>query len=150
MREEKYTKEALEKAVKKAECFSDVCRFFNGKKKKIDGGVHEHIRNKIKRYKINIDHFLSRSELAKTRGKPSFKKAAKEILIKNRKAHTHANQLRRALSEIGRKYKCEGCGNIGNWRGEKLTLQIHHKNENNKDNRKCNLQFLCPNCHVQK
>ena len=33
------------------------------------------------------------------------------------------------------------------WNGEKLILQLHHKNGNRKDWRKDNLEFLCPNCH---
>lgn len=35
------------------------------------------------------------------------------------------------------------------WNGRELTLQMHHKNGNNRDNRLDNLQFLCPNCHAQ-
>ena len=45
-------------------------------------------------------------------------------------------------------YKCSSCG-ITKWNGKPLTLQLHHINGNNRDNRLENLTFLCPNCHSQ-
>lgn len=45
-------------------------------------------------------------------------------------------------------YKCSCCG-ITEWNGKPLTLQLHHINGNNRDNRLENLTFLCPNCHSQ-
>lgn len=47
-----------------------------------------------------------------------------------------------------RGYKCEKCG-ISQWQGQKITLQLHHKNGIHTDNRKDNLILLCPNCHAQ-
>lgn len=46
-------------------------------------------------------------------------------------------------------YKCEECGNEGEWNGKKLSLHLEHKNGVNDDNRLKNLTFLCPNCHSQ-
>ena len=42
---------------------------------------------------------------------------------------------------------CENCG-ISEWRGVKLTLELHHKNGNHYDNDFDNLEILCPNCHA--
>ena len=46
-------------------------------------------------------------------------------------------------------YKCAICGNIGEWNGVSLTLQIDHINGIRNDNRAGNLRWLCPNCHSQ-
>lgn len=40
--------------------------------------------------------------------------------------------------------KCVECG-----RGD-ITLNVHHKNHNHKDNRMENLETLCVNCHTKK
>ena len=56
---------------------------------------------------------------------------------------------RRILEEELLEYKCLKCDNIGEWFGEKLTLQLEHKNGKNNDHRLENLEFLCPNCHTQ-
>lgn len=46
-------------------------------------------------------------------------------------------------------YKCEGCGNLGEWLGKPLVLQLDHKNGNGKEHKIENVRFLCPNCHSQ-
>lgn len=56
---------------------------------------------------------------------------------------------KRITSENLIPYKCENCGNTGDWNGKALTLQLEHKNGINNDNRLENLGFLCPNCHSQ-
>jgi len=55
----------------------------------------------------------------------------------------HKNAL---ISERG--YKCEGCG-LSEWRGNRLVLELEHKNGDRKDNTRENLELLCPNCHSQ-
>ena len=46
------------------------------------------------------------------------------------------------------KNKCIRCG-ISEWLGEELTLQLHHKDGDSKNNNRENLECLCPNCHTQ-
>jgi hypothetical protein len=43
---------------------------------------------------------------------------------------------------------CEDCG-LKAWRGQPLTLQLHHRNGDGSDNRIENLILLCANCHSQ-
>lgn len=56
--------------------------------------------------------------------------------------------LYKKLIESGREEKCEICG-ISVWQNQPITLQIHHKDGNPKNNDFSNLQILCPNCHSQ-
>jgi hypothetical protein len=35
------------------------------------------------------------------------------------------------------------------WNGERISIELHHKNGNAEDNRRLNLISLCPNCHSQ-
>ena len=58
-----------------------------------------------------------------------------------------SHKLKEKLIRDGlKKQQCECCG-ISEWRGIKLSLELHHKNSNHYDNSLENLQILCPNCH---
>lgn len=54
------------------------------------------------------------------------------------------NRRRRVFEE--QQYKCNRCG-IDNWLGEVLSLELEHKDGNNKNDKRENLEGLCPNCH---
>jgi hypothetical protein len=41
---------------------------------------------------------------------------------------------------------CNRCG-LKEWLGQKITLEIEHKNGDHYDNSRENLELLCPNCH---
>lgn len=43
-------------------------------------------------------------------------------------------------------YKCAECG-LCEWRGKPLSLEVDHKDGNNRNNSRDNLEALCPNCH---
>jgi len=54
------------------------------------------------------------------------------------------NRRRRVFEE--QSYRCNRCS-IDNWLGEVLSLELEHKDGNNKNNKRENLEGLCPNCH---
>jgi len=43
-------------------------------------------------------------------------------------------------------YKCNCCG-LDSWRGEEISLELDHIDGDHWNNRRNNIQFLCPNCH---
>ena len=43
--------------------------------------------------------------------------------------------------------KCNKCG-LDKWLGEKIVLELEHKDGNNGNNSRDNLELLCPNCHA--
>lgn len=60
------------------------------------------------------------------------------------KHQTRSVLLQRLKHE--RELKCEVCG-LTEWRGRIVKLELHHVDGNNTNNRRENLQLLCPNCH---
>jgi hypothetical protein len=68
-------------------------------------------------------------------------------LVRNRR--TNRSHLKQRLIRSGLKEnRCERCG-IAEWRGEPLSMALHHINGDGLDNRLENISMLCPNCHSQ-
>ena len=70
-----------------------------------------------------------------------------EILVKD-SSYSRTKLKSRLIKEGLKENKCECCG-ISEWQGKPLSLDLHHLNGINNDNRLSNLQLLCPNCHSQ-
>lgn len=56
------------------------------------------------------------------------------------------SQARRAILFEEQKGACARCGNT-HWMGEPITLELEHIDGDNSNNRRENLELLCPNCH---
>jgi 5-methylcytosine-specific restriction endonuclease McrA len=54
------------------------------------------------------------------------------------------NRRRRVFEE--QNHCCAKCG-ISHWLGEPISLEMDHKDGNNENNSRDNLEGLCPNCH---
>jgi len=112
------------------------------------GGSHSHYSKRIERIGIDISHFRLGGENKEAMIKR--RKSPKEILVKRVSGKRgKAQQLVRSLIDIGRVHCCEKCGQLPNWQGNVLTLDVDHINQDWLDDRPENLRFLCPNCHSQ-
>ena len=100
------------------------------------------IKRRCEQLNISTEHFkISFNKNKKT--------SLEEILVENSTYKNTSRLKERLINEKYLEYKCECCGNIGEWQGKPLALQLDHKNGNHQDNRIENLRLLCPNCHTQ-
>ena len=93
--------------------------------------------------KMGIEYSGQQNKKGQQKGSNKYLTALEYIKSTYVKAPTlKAKLIRDGLKED----KCERCG-ISEWQGEKLTLELHHKDGNHYNNTLSNLQILCPNCH---
>lgn len=134
--------EVFIKAVKESECIQDVLEKLGYGR--ASGSMGKFVKKRIENMGINTDHF----DTAHRRSShPRY--SLNEILVKDSPYGNIDRLKKRILKEKLLEYKCDKCGNIGEWQGKGLVLQLEHKNGMHNDHRLENLCFLCPNCHSQ-
>lgn len=94
--------------------------------------------------KLGIEYAGNQSGKGQTKNAP--KMTLMEYLTLSKDIQT--NKVRKKLLEEGYKpHKCERCG-LTEWFGEKIPLELHHKDGNRHNNTLENYELLCPNCHA--
>lgn len=140
----KFTKEEMTNFISQSYSIADVCRLCGWKP---IGGNYGIIKRYIKEYELDTSHFLGKRSNIGNRLNQHKEKKAENYLKKD--SYIKLTTLRDKLVREGiKEYKCEDCG-ISEWNGKQISLQIHHINGDNTDNRIENIMFLCPNCHSQ-
>lgn len=131
--------------IKKSKTTTQVLAHFNLKNK---GGNNRTVKQRINELKIDTSHFMTRNESSNESRKMTLKRLKKEWLTINSNRNRH--HLKNHLLKFNLlEWKCRDCGNIGEWNGKKIVLQLEHINGISNDNRIENICFLCPNCHSQ-
>lgn len=143
-----YSKEELQELLNNSDSFADVFR-------KIGitdhGGSYKIIHKLIDQYNLDLTLLISKREnLKKEIRKITSKRFTTplEEILKKDSSYNSSRLLNRLIKEGLKTRECEECG-INNWRDKPISLQLHHKDGNRKNNELSNLQILCPNCHSQ-
>lgn len=141
----KYTKELLHEAVQNSVSYTAVLRYMGIKQ---TGGNQSYIKQRIDSFGIDVSHFKGQSWSKGLRLKT--KRKTEDILVLRETGTRQKSKfLTRALIDSGIEHKCDKCGQLPEWLGNPLTLDVDHINRNWLDDRLDNLRFLCPNCHSQ-
>lgn len=100
--------------------------------------------NKCKNVRIDFNVVNNNKDKISRQKQTCFDKA-KESFDNNKKMDIRS--IKRVLLKLVNN-ACEVCG-VSEWMGKKISLEVHHKDGNNKNNKNDNLQILCLNCHSQ-
>ena len=148
MRKYDWSKEKVEKAVKKTGCWYDCLEELGIPKV---GGNWRTLKRKVKEYNIDVSHFdyiHARTHNGKHKQRKLTERDNSDIFKYSPKispSNLKKEYIKRILNNNP---KCEYCG-ITDWDNKPLIFQLHHINGDHKDCNINNLQLLCPNCHSQ-
>ncbi len=136
-----WTEEQLREAVKTSRSIRKVLQSLG---LRATGGNYCSIQSWIKELKIDTSHFLGQGWCKQP---PRFSWDLVEILVEN-SLYTNSGALKRRLMKEGVfSARCQRCG-LAEWLGQAVPLELEHINGVRTDNRRENLQLLCPNCHA--
>lgn len=106
------------------------------------GGSWYHYKKRLKRLNITFPDAINIGK--KRGGLVNANKKNSQSILKKQRLPRHI--LKKSMDLANTLYKCNRCL-IDEWRGQKIKLHIHHKDDNKTNNNISNLEYLCPNCH---
>lgn len=110
------------------------------------------ISEKVKKFYENNSDAVKRHGWSKQARENGNKRNVEKALQKNLnylsegKYELLSKNFRRKILLEEAKYACEVCHN-NQWLGKQIWLEIHHKDDDGKNNKRDNLIVVCPNCH---
>lgn len=120
------------------------CRNSRERSDETKNKISESIKNseKFKQSQINRVKFIDYKERAEKTKKTWDRK------ILNAEYETLSFERLRKRIRLEQDDKCNKCG-ISSWNDKPITLELEHKDGNHHNNKRDNLECLCPNCHSQ-
>ena len=144
MKERKFDEDTIRSFISSSCSIADACRKFGWKP---TGANYRTVKRYIKELNLDVSHFTGKKTNINNVNNKKIEKPVEYYLVEN--SYIKLTTLRHKLIKSGlKKYECEKCG-CNKWNGEQISLQLHHINGDNTDNRIENIQLLCPNCHSQ-
>lgn len=143
----KITKEDLEKIVKTSSTITAILSHFGLSNK---GGQSKTLQRRLVEDSIDFSHIpLGRGANKGTKKlTPNHQRTLESVLVEG--STYNRCHLKKRLLDLGLlKNQCNECGQLPEWNGKPLSLQIDHINGVSNDNRLENLRILCPHCHSQ-
>jgi 5-methylcytosine-specific restriction endonuclease McrA len=135
-------KEEFKTLVENATTYKEVLNYFGFENK---GNNFKTVKKRINEDQIDFSHFKpSKAYLTSALPPITFDK----VLTQNSN-YNRSFLKKRLLDTKLLNNKCYCCGQLPEWKGKKLSLQLDHINGISNDNRLENLRILCPNCHSQ-
>lgn len=138
-----WTDEQLARAVRSSKTISEALETLGLVPR---GQNYKTFHRHCKRLGLDTSHFLGKAHLAgQNRHNLSSRIPLEEILVEGSTYENTPRLGERLVREGVLEEKCYECG-ITEWRGRKLRFRLDHINGKNRDHRRENLRFLCPNC----
>ncbi len=115
----------------------------------LGGYTRNSLKQRLKKDDISTSHFIVDNTGRLFDYSKTLDECLKMIFVEN--STYSPNTVKRYLKKYKfvNNDKCSCCRQPDVWNGKHLTMQLDHKDGDNKNNTLPNLRFICPNCHSQ-